>query len=90
MSSSSPITTALNLIEVLEKIIYHISNDKNNLSTQHSALLVNRKWCRITTKFIWSAPFSYEIFPKRLCKIIPIYMSFLPPNVIEYLKKNEV
>ncbi|CAG8465342.1 15818_t:CDS:2 [Cetraspora pellucida] len=76
---------ALNLIEVLENIISHI--DKYDVKTQHSALLVNRKWCKITIQYLWSEPFSYRISERQLYKIIPIYMSFFSPDIIENLEK---
>ncbi|CAG8557584.1 13755_t:CDS:2, partial [Acaulospora colombiana] len=87
-SESSSMTRALNLAEVLENVISHI--DKYDIKTQYSALLVNRRWCKIVSPYLWSTPFSYSIPEKRLCKIIPIYLSFLSPDVIGYLAKNDV
>ncbi|CAG8660777.1 3937_t:CDS:2 [Acaulospora morrowiae] len=88
LSSESPMARALNLTEVLENVISHI--DKYDVKTQHSALLVNRKWCKIASPYLWSTPFSYNISDKRLCKIIPIYLSFVSSDVIDYLAKNDV
>ncbi|CAG8535692.1 573_t:CDS:2, partial [Dentiscutata heterogama] len=84
-SLQDPMNTALNLIEVLENIISHI--DKYDVKTQHSALLVNRKWCKIAIQYLWSEPFSYRIKERQLYKIIPIYMSFFPNDIIENLEK---
>ncbi|CAG8814573.1 1816_t:CDS:2, partial [Gigaspora margarita] len=76
---------ALNLIEVLENIISHI--DKYDVKTQHSALLVNRKWCKIAIQYLWSEPFSYKIKERQLYKIIPVYMTFFPTETIENLER---
>ncbi|CAG8472969.1 17634_t:CDS:2 [Gigaspora rosea] len=84
-SLQSPMNIALNLIEVLENIISHI--DKYDVKTQHSALLVNRKWCKIAIQYLWSEPFSYRIRERQLYKIIPVYMSFFPTETIENLER---
>ncbi|RGB21932.1 hypothetical protein C1646_822746 [Rhizophagus diaphanus] len=41
----------------------------------HSALLVNREWCRATVPMYWKAPFSFTM--KRSTTALKVYESFL-------------
>ena len=41
--------------ELINEIIRYLRND---FSTLHSCILVNRLWCRLTIPLLWEDPFS--------------------------------
>ncbi|CAB5181309.1 unnamed protein product [Rhizophagus irregularis] len=49
------------LPEITKEIIQYFRND---FSTLHSCILVNRLWCRMTIPFLWENPFSLK-YPKN-------------------------
>jgi hypothetical protein len=49
------------LPEITSEIIHHFRND---FSTLHSCILVNRLWCRLAIPLLWEDPFSLE-YPKN-------------------------
>ncbi|GBB92282.1 hypothetical protein RclHR1_19970001 [Rhizophagus clarus] len=58
------------MVDVIAKIIEDFS-----ARDLHSALLVNREWCRATIPMYWKAPFSFTM--KRSTTALKIYESFL-------------
>jgi hypothetical protein len=49
------------LAEIISEIIQYFRND---ISTLHSCILVNRLWCRLAIPLLWEDPFSL-IYPKN-------------------------
>src|SRR6266496_58802 len=79
----------LDLPELINEIIQYFRND---FSTLHSCILVNRLWCRLTIPILWENPFS--IIPIIPCggknykiRFIEIYLHNL--NDEEKIKLNE-
>ncbi|RIA80452.1 hypothetical protein C1645_838664 [Glomus cerebriforme] len=66
------------LPELIDKII---QNFRNDFSTLHSCILVNRLWCRVTISLLWEDPFS---IPNKNYHFIEIYLN----NLNEYDKKK--
>ncbi|PKY30541.1 hypothetical protein RhiirB3_447677 [Rhizophagus irregularis] len=64
------------LPELLYEIIKYFRND---YSTLHSCILVNRLWCRLTIPLLWEDPFS---IPNGNYNFIEIYLY----NLNDYLK----
>jgi hypothetical protein len=50
------------LPELTYEIIKYFRND---LSTLHSCILVNRLWCRLTIPLLWEDPFSNNLIKKN-------------------------
>jgi hypothetical protein len=57
------------LPEITSDIIQYFRND---FSTLHSCLLVNRLWCRLTIPLLWENPFSLK-YPKNY-RYIEVYL----------------
>jgi hypothetical protein len=57
------------LPEITSEIIHHFRND---FSTLHSCILVNRLWCRLAIPLLWEDPFSLE-YPKNY-RYIEVYL----------------
>uniref|UniRef100_U9UVR1 F-box domain-containing protein n=2 Tax=Rhizophagus irregularis (strain DAOM 181602 / DAOM 197198 / MUCL 43194) TaxID=747089 RepID=U9UVR1_RHIID len=70
------------LPELTNEILQYFRND---FSTLHSCILVNRLWCRITIPLLWENPFSKK-YPKNY-HFIEIYFSKL--NEDDKTKLNE-
>ncbi|PKY24329.1 hypothetical protein RhiirB3_527126 [Rhizophagus irregularis] len=66
------------LPELLNKIIQYFRND---YSTLHSCILVNRLWCRLTIPILWENPF-YPFLPQNLKNYhyIEVYLYNLNDN----------
>src|ERR1043165_8329352 len=58
------------MVDVITKIVKDLS-----ARDLHSALLVNREWCRATVPTYWKAPFSFTM--KRSATALKVYESFL-------------
>ncbi|POG75387.1 hypothetical protein GLOIN_2v1770262 [Rhizophagus irregularis DAOM 181602=DAOM 197198] len=58
------------MVDVIAKVIEDFS-----ARDLHSALLVNREWCRATVPMYWKAPFSFTM--KRSTTALKVYESFL-------------
>ncbi|CAG8597162.1 28518_t:CDS:2, partial [Racocetra persica] len=59
--------------ECLQCIFSFIPED--NVKTLHSAVLVNRSWCRAAIPFLWKKPFTINSELSSFFKIVPIYLS---------------
>ncbi|PKC63801.1 hypothetical protein RhiirA1_537514 [Rhizophagus irregularis] len=70
-----------NLPELMGKIINHFRND---FSTLHSCILVNRIWCRFAIPILWEDPFSN---PSKNNRFIEIYFHYLNENDKAQLKE---
>jgi hypothetical protein len=70
------------LPELINEIIQYFRND---FSTLHSCILVNRLWCRLSIPLLWEDPFSMR-FPKNY-HFIKIYLNSL--NEDDKTKLNE-
>src|SRR6266496_5715835 len=71
-----------NFPELTSEIIQYFRND---FSTLHSCILVNRLWCRLTIPLLWEDPFSKK-FPKNY-HFIEIYLHNLSED--DKTKLNE-
>jgi hypothetical protein len=60
------------LPEITSEIIQYFRND---FSTLHSCILVNRLWCRLAIPLLWENPFSLE-YPKNY-RYIEVYLQNL-------------
>src|SRR3954454_972585 len=69
------------LPELIYEIIKYLKND---YSTLHSCILVNRLWCRLAIPLLWEDPFS---IPKINYHVIEIYLYNL--NDDDKAKLNE-
>ncbi|PKC56448.1 hypothetical protein RhiirA1_473981 [Rhizophagus irregularis] len=56
------------LPELTYEVIKYFRNDK---STLHSCILVNRLWCRLAIPLLWEDPFSFRTV---ICNFIGIYL----------------
>jgi hypothetical protein len=63
------------LSEIISEIIQYLRND---FSTLHSCILVNRLWCHLTIPLLWEDPFSLE-YPKNY-RYIEVYLHNLSDN----------
>jgi hypothetical protein len=63
------------LPEITSEIIQYFRND---FSTLHSCILVNRLWCRLAIPLLWEDPFSLE-YPKNY-RYIEVYLHNLNDN----------
>ncbi|PKC63510.1 hypothetical protein RhiirA1_537711 [Rhizophagus irregularis] len=74
--------------EIMEEIIRYLRND---FSTLHSCILVNRLWCRLTIPLLWEDPFSIAT---RNFHFIEIYLHELnndeKTKLINYRMKNDI
>src|SRR5206468_930942 len=68
--------------ELINEIIRYLRND---FSTLHSCILVNRLWCRLTIPLLWEDPFS---IPANNYRFIGIYLNHL--NEYDKTKLNEL
>ncbi|CAG8444482.1 24760_t:CDS:2 [Dentiscutata erythropus] len=59
--------------EILEKILENLEDDKNTL---FSCMLVNRYWCKLAVRILWSKPFHLSYSPK----LVRSYLPFFPPD----------
>ncbi|CAB5200549.1 unnamed protein product [Rhizophagus irregularis] len=59
------------LPELAYEVIKYFRNDK---STLHSCILVNRLWCRLAIPLLWEDPFSFRTV---ICNFIGIYLNNL-------------
>src|SRR5438128_2508318 len=60
--------------DCIEQICYQIAND---ITTLHSCVLINRRWCSTAISFLWQEPFRIQLNETGLKKIIDIYIRFL-------------
>jgi hypothetical protein len=60
------------LPEIISEIIQYFRND---FSTLHSCILVNRLWCRLAIPLLWEDPFSLK-YPKNY-RYIEVYLQNL-------------
>lgn len=60
------------LAEVLEKILENLNDDKNTL---FSCMLVNRYWCKLAARILWSKPFHLSYSPKLVRSYLPFFPS---------------
>jgi hypothetical protein len=69
-----------------------IKNFKNDYSTLHSCILVNRLWCRLAIPLLWENPFStipYS-YPTRNYKFIKIYLHNLNDDLKAKLNNYKI
>ncbi|CAG8618287.1 6784_t:CDS:1 [Cetraspora pellucida] len=59
--------------ECLQCIFSFIPED--DVESLHSAVLVNRSWCRAAVPFLWKKPFTINSELPSYFKIVPIYLS---------------
>jgi hypothetical protein len=70
------------LPEIISEIIQYFRND---ISTLHSCILVNRLWCRLAIPLLWEDPFSLK-YPKNYC-YIEVYLHNLNNDDITQLNE---
>ncbi|CAB5296917.1 unnamed protein product [Rhizophagus irregularis] len=74
--------------ECIQDILKYVEEKDNK--TLHSALLVNRTWCRNTVSFLWKKPFnSPPSDSQNNYKIIPILASFIDDDKMKQFKIKE-
>jgi hypothetical protein len=56
--------------EITSEIIQYFRND---FSTLHSCILVNRLWCRMAIPLLWEDPFSLK-YPNKNYRYIEVYL----------------
>jgi hypothetical protein len=72
----------------LPEITYNIINFfKNDFSTLHSCILVNRLWCRLAISLLWENPFS---IPTGSYNFIEIYLNNLNNDLKSKLNEYEI
>ncbi|PKK59851.1 hypothetical protein RhiirC2_857156 [Rhizophagus irregularis] len=59
---------------------------RNDFSTLHSCILVNRFWCRLATPILWENPFSF----RDNYKYFEIYSQYLNDDLKTGLKKDKI
>ncbi|PKC58909.1 hypothetical protein RhiirA1_540802 [Rhizophagus irregularis] len=64
-----------------------IKNFKNDFSTLHSCILVNRLWCRLTIPLLWENPFS---IPNKNHNFIGIYLHNLNDDLKAQLNEYKI
>ncbi|PKK66433.1 hypothetical protein RhiirC2_784780 [Rhizophagus irregularis] len=72
------------LPEITSEVIKYFKND---FSTLHSCILVNRLWCRLAIPLLWENPFS---IPTRNCKFIEIYLNNLNDDLKSKLNEYKI
>ncbi|GES78496.1 hypothetical protein GLOIN_2v1656799 [Rhizophagus clarus] len=72
--------------ECIQDILKHV--EEKDSKTLHSALLVNRTWCRNTVSFLWKKPFNLSDSQNNY-KIIPILASFIDDDRMKQFKIKE-
>ncbi|CAB4414695.1 unnamed protein product [Rhizophagus irregularis] len=60
---------------------------KNDFSTLHSCILVNRLWCRLAIPLLWEDPFSN---PTKNYNFIEIYLNNLNGDLITELNEYRI
>ncbi|KAG9307089.1 hypothetical protein G9A89_016917 [Geosiphon pyriformis] len=71
-------------MECLVRIFLAINPD--DYRTLHSAILVNRQWCKSGMPTLWRKPFNCDMIAEsKLFKIIPVYLTFI--NIEDYKLK---
>jgi hypothetical protein len=73
------------LPEIISEIIQYFRND---FSTLHSCILVNRLWCHLTIPLLWEDPFSLK-YPKNYC-YIEVYLHNLNNDDIAQLHEHGI
>jgi hypothetical protein len=72
------------LPELIYEVIRHFRND---ISTLHSCILVNRLWCRLAIPLLWENPFT---IPTKNYKYIDIYLHNLSGDLKTKLNKYKI
>ena len=70
--------------ELIDEIIQYFRND---ISTLHSCILVNRLWCRLAIPLLWENPFS---IPTKNYNFIGIYLHNLNDDLKTQLNEYKI
>ncbi|CAG8547741.1 10782_t:CDS:1 [Acaulospora colombiana] len=71
--------------ECLQEIFSSLEGD---FFTLHSATLVSRTWCKNAMPILWREPLRRDPQRTNLYRIVPIFLSFLPPEIKEELQMD--
>ncbi|EXX75303.1 uncharacterized protein OCT59_014267 [Rhizophagus irregularis] len=76
-------------IEVLREIFLYLKDDYST-GDLFSALMVNRRWCKIIVPILWEAPFNKQNYNKHQSKCIRTYLSNAGEKLTSVLTIHDV